>query len=227
MKTSITIKETKQTIANKPESYSKYINTLNADMQRADRIGGINLAKACYEAKEHIKGGEWEDYTTIKSFAENTLDIKPARVAQLIKGYEVIGELYNYLHEECEDEDEQKAIQNIMETYTISHYYELRNIDPYTIGAYALDEFITPDMSVAELKKFVSEIKRPSDEDEQDEQGENGEDEQDENGEDEQNEQDENPEIIVKNADEAELLYKTVLQMISEGKTLKIDIDTI
>ena len=217
MKTSITIKETKQAIANKPESYSKYINTLNADMQRADRIGGINLAKACYEAKEHIKGGEWEDYTTIKSFAENTLDIKPARVAQLIKGYDVIGELYNYLHEECESEDEQKAIKEIMEAYTITHYYELRNIDPCTIGAYAVDEFITPEMSVAELKKFVSELNANVDED-----IENDKDEQDE-----QDEQGENSEIIVKNADEAELLYKTVLQMISEGKTLKIDIDTI
>lgn len=219
MKTSITIKETKQLIANKPESYSKYINTLNADMQRADRIGGINLAKACYEAKEHIKGGEWEEYTTIKSFAENTLDIKPARVTQLIKGYDVIGSLYNYLHEECDNEDEQKALEEIMESYTITHYYELRNIDPYTIGGYALGGFITPDMSIAELKKFVSEINANVDED--------GEDEQDENGEDGEDEQDENPEIIVKNADEAELLYKTVLQMISEGKTLKIDIDTI
>ena len=214
MKTSITIKETKQAIANKPESYSKYINTLNADMQRADRIGGINLAKACYEAKEHIKGGEWEDYTTIKSFAENTLDIKPARVAQLIKGYDVIGSLYNYLHEECDSEDEQKAIEEIMEAYTITHYYELRNIDPYNIGAYALGGFITPDMSVAELKKFVSEINANVDEDSED-------------SEDSEDEQSENPEIIVKNADEAELLYKTVLQMISEGKTLKIDIDTI
>lgn len=222
MKTSITIKETKQTIANKPESYSKYINTLNADMQRADRIGGINLAKACYEAKEHIKGGEWEDYTTIKSFAENTLDIKPARVAQLIKGYDVIGSLYNYLHEECDNEDEQKAIEEIMESYTITHYYELRNIDPYTIGGYALGGFITPDMSVAELKKFVSEINANVDED-----GEDGQDGQDENGEDGEDSEDETPEIIVKNADEAELLYKTVLQMISEGKTLKIDIDTI
>lgn len=220
MKTSITIKETKQAIANKPESYSNYINTLNADMQRADRIGGINLAKACYEAKEHIKGGEWENYTTIKSFAENTLDIKPARVAQLIKGYDVIGSLYNYLHEECDNEDEQKALQEIMESYTITHYYELRNIDPYTIGGYALGGFITPDMSVSELKKFLSEINANVDEDSEDEQDENGE-------QDEQDEQDENPEIIVKNADEAELLYKTVLQMISEGKTLKIDIDTI
>jgi len=219
MKTSITIKETKQTIANKPESYSNYINTLNADMQRADRIGGINLAKACYEAKEHIKGGEWENYTTIKSFAENTLDIKPARVAQLIKGYEVIGNLYNYLHEECEDEDEQKAIETIMESYTISHYYELRVENCYNIGSLAVNNHITPDMSVSELKKFLAELH---------EQDEDGEDEQDENGEqDEQDEQDENPEIIVKNADEAELLYKTVLQMISEGKTLKIDIDTI
>lgn len=221
MKTSITIKETNQTIANKPESYSNYINKLNADMQRADRIGSINLAKACYEAKERIKGGEWEDYTTIKSFAENTLNIKPARVAQLIKGYEVIGALYNYLHEECENEDEQNAITEIMENYTISHYYELRNVNPYNIGAYALGGFITPDMSVAELKKFVSEINANVDE--------NGEDEQDEQdeGENSEDEQDENPEIIVKNADEAELLYKTVLQMISEGKTLKIDIDAI
>ena len=103
-----------------------------------------------------------------------------------------------------------------MESYTITHYYELRNIDPYTIGGYALGGFITPEMSVAELKKFVAELNANVDEDEQDE-----------NGEDEQDEQDENPEIIVKNADEAELLYKTVLQMISEGKTLKIDIDTI
>ena len=170
MKTSITIKETKQAIANKPESYSKYINTLNADMQRADRIGGINLAKACYEAKEHIKGGEWEDYTTIKSFAENTLDIKPARVAQLIKGYDVIGNLYNYLHEECDSEDEQNALKEIMESYTITHYYELRNIDPYTIGGYALGGFITPEMSVAELKKFVAELNANVDEDEQNEQ---------------------------------------------------------
>lgn len=220
MKTSITIKETKQTIANKPESYSNYINTLNADMQRADRIGGINLAKACYEAKEHIKGGEWENYTTIKSFAENTLDIKPARVAQLIKGYDVIGSLYNYLHEECEDEDEQKALKAIMESYTITHYYELRNIDPYTIGGYAVDNSITPDMSVAELKKFLSELNANADEDE----GENGEDDDEDEGE---NDEDENPEIIVKNAEQAELLYKTVLQMINEGKTLKIDIDTI
>lgn len=220
MKTSITIKETKQAIANKPESYSKYINTLNADMQRADRIGGINLAKACYEAKEHIKGGEWEDYTTIKSFAENTLDIKPARVAQLIKGYDVIGNLYNYLHEECDSEDEQNALKEIMESYTITHYYELRNIDPYTIGGYALGGFITPEMSVAELKKFLAELNANADED-----GEDGED--DENGEDGENNEGENPEIIVKNADEAELLYKTVLQMISDGKTLKIDIDTI
>lgn len=216
MKTSITIKETKQAIANKPESYSNYINTLNADMQRADRIGGINLAKACYEAKEHIKGGEWENYTTIKSFAENTLDIKPARVAQLIKGYEVVGNLYNYIHEECEDEDEQKAIESIMESYTISHYYELRVENCYNIGSLAVNNYITPDMSVSELKKFLAELH---------EQDEDGEDEQDENG--EQDEQDENPEIIVKNADEAELLYKTVLQMISDGKTLKIDIDTI
>lgn len=220
MKTSITIKETKQTIANKPESYSNYINTLNADMQRADRIGGINLAKACYEAKEHIKGGEWEDYTTIKSFAENTLDIKPARVAQLIKGYEVIGNLYNYLHEECEDEDEQKAIEAIMESYTISHYYELRVENCYNIGSLAVNNHITPDMSVAELKKFLAELNANADEDD-------GNGEGDENDEDGENDEDENPEIIVKNADEAELLYKTVLQMISEGKTLKIGIDTI
>jgi hypothetical protein len=218
MKTSITIKETKQTIANKPESYSNYINTLNADMQRADRIGGINLAKACYEAKEHIKIGEWEEFTTIKSYAE-TLTIKHARVIQLIKGYEVIRDLYNYIHEECDNEDEQKALQEIMEKYTITHYYELRNIDPCTIGAYALDRFITPNMSVAELKKFLSEINANTDEGEQDG--------DDENGDDEQDNDNENPEIIVKNADEAELLYKTVLQMISEGKTLKIDIDTI
>ena len=220
MKTSITIKETKQTIANKPESYSNYINTLNADMQRADRIGGINLAKACYEAKEHIKGGEWEDYTTIKSFAENTLDIKPARVAQLIKGYDVISNLYNYLHEECEDEDEQKALKAIMESYTISHYYELRVENCYNIGSLAVNNHITPDMSVSELKKFLAELHEQDEQDSEDGEDENG-------GQDEQDEQDENPEIIIKNADEAELLYKTVLQMISEGKTLKIDIDTI
>lgn len=229
MKTSIIIKETKQALANNPVKYGEYVDSLVTALTKADRMGNIELGRIFTDAKHKIELGDWSEVNTFKEFVETYTTISNSRATQILKGYEVYTNLLDYYYltynanitpEEWAGNDD-LILNNFIElltTYTITHFYELKNLEPADIENLAEDEIITPDMSVKELKKAVTDWLK-SDEDSDSEDSDN-----DENGEDSDNDSEDENEIYIRNADDAETLYKKLLGMINEGKSLKINL---
>lgn len=238
MKTSIIIKETKQALANNPVKYGEYVDNLVTALTKADRMGNIELGRIFTDAKEKIALGEWSDVDNFKQFVETYTTMSNSRATQILKGYDVYTNLLDYYYETYnatytpemwleDNETENENFVEVLATYTITHFYELKNLEPADVENLAEDEIITPDMSVKELKKAVTDWLK-SDEDSDNE--ENGEDsDNEENSEDSDTEEnsedsDTDSEIYIRNADDAETLYKKLLGMINEGKSLKINL---
>lgn len=227
MKTSIIIKETKQALANNPVKYGEYVDSLVTALTKADRMGNIELGRIFKEAKQKIELCEWADVDNFKQFVETYTEMSNSRATQILKGYEVYTILLNYYYEiynaDCtpemwleQNETENENFVKILTTYTITHFYELKNLEPADIKTLAIEGVITFDMSVKELKKAIAEWLNADEDDSE------GNEDNDSEGED--NDSEENSEIYVRNADEAELLYKTILGMLNEGKTLKVNL---
>lgn len=231
MKTSIIIKETKQALANNPVKYGEYVDNLVTALTKADRMGNIELGRIFTDAKEKITLGEWSDVDNFKQFVETYTTMSNSRATQILKGYEVYTNLLDYYYETYnatyapemwleENETENENFVEVLATYTITHFYELKNFEPADVETIATEGIITPDMSVKELKKALNEwLNADNTDSDSDSEGDSDTD----NNEDDTNNE-ENPEIYVRNADEAELLYKTILGMLNEGKTLKINL---
>ena len=228
MKTAIIIKETKQALANNPVKYGEYVDSLVTALTKADRMGNIELGRIFKDAKEKIELGEW-DVENFKQFVETYTEMSNSRATQILKGYEVYTNLLGYYYltynanvtpEEWAGNDD-LILNNFIElltTYTITHFYELKNLEPADVENLAVDETITPDMSVKELKKAVTDWLKSDDDSDSD----NGNGDDSESDSDSENE--DSNEIYIRNADDAETLYKKLLGMINEGKSLKINL---
>lgn len=232
MKTSIIIKETKQTLANNPIKYGEYVDNLVTALTKADRMGNIELGRIFAEARNKIELGEWTDVDNFKQFVETYIEMSNSRATQILKGYDVYTALLDYYYEKynsgfvippeeyTESEEINTAFIELLTTYTITHFYELKNLEPHDIETLAFEGTIKPDMSVKELKKALADwLKADEDDSEGEGDGDKGTDGNDSN--------EETPEIYVRNADEAELLYKTILGMLNEGKTLKVNLSDL
>ena len=215
MKTSIIIKETKQALANNPVKYGEYVDNLVSTLAKADRAGNLELGRVFKEARRKIQSGEWEDVTTFKEFIENCTEMSNSRATQILKGYDVYVSLIDYLHFtydiDVTDEDADSALIEIIERYTVTHFYELKSLDPADIETLATEGTITPDMSVKELKKAISEWLKSDGSDDSDDS-------------DDTDDSEDINEIYIRNEDDAESLYKTLLGMLNEGKALKINL---
>lgn len=233
MKTSIVIKETKQALANNPIKYGEYVDSLVTALTKADRIGNIELGRIFKDAKIKIELGEWTDVDNFKQFVETYTEMSNSRATQILKGYEVYIDLLSFYYVTYntnstpeiwleENETENTNFVEILATYTITHFYELKNLEPHDIETLAIEGTITPDMSVKELKKAITEWLNTDDYNE----GE-GDTDNDSNEGEGDTDNEETPEIYVRNADEAELLYKTILGMLNEGKTLKVNLSDL
>ena len=226
MKTSIIIKETKQALANNPVKYGEYVDNLVTALTKADRMGNIELGRIFTDAKHKIELGDWNEVNTFKEFVETYTEMSASRATQILKGYEVYTNLLDYYYEtynaNCTPEmwidDNETTNENFVEilaTYTITHFYELKNLDPHDVETLAIEGIINPDMSVKELKKALADWLK-SDEDSNEGDG--------DTDTDTDSDSEETSEIYVRNADEAEMLYKSILGMLNEGKTLKINL---
>ena len=232
MKTAIIIKETKQALANNPVKYGEYVDSLVTALTKADRMGNIELGRIFKDAKEKIELGEWSDVENFKQFVETYTEMSNSRATQILKGYEVYTNLLGYYYltyntnvtpEEWAGNDD-LILDNFIElltTYTITHFYELKNLEPADVENLAVDETITPDMSVKELKKAVTDWLKSDDDSDSD----NGNGDDSESDSDSENE--DSNEIYIRNADDAETLYKKLLGMINEGKSLKINLTNL
>ena len=216
MKTNITVKVNESTkLANTPKAYSDYIISLNNAMRKADRLGGLTLGEILKQAKAKIADGAkaWGEYKNVSEFAENKCNLSKSRVTQLITGRCVYDSLMNYPTYYTIDEDFKKAIN---ETFTVSHFYEMKNIPNEDINTYFANGTFNSEMSVADLKKTIKELSNPDEND-----GENDGDGNGENGENENND------FEIRNADDAESLYKEILKKLEKGETLTIKIATL
>lgn len=220
MKTSITIKETKQTLANKPESYGKYINDIVTSLNKADRICGLELGRTLYSAREKITSGEWgEDITSMAKFTEEYTDLTTARTTQILKGYEVYKNLYDASDLEP-DTEEIKLICGLLENYTVTHFYELRSFNNDDILQLLKNDTINADMSVSELKKALKALTEPEEGDGDEPEPKDG--DGDGDGDDENGER-----FTIRTIDDANELYNRLLAILDGGNTLTIDITTI
>lgn len=228
MKTSIIIKETKQALANNPVKYGEYVDNLVTALTKADRMGNIELGRIFADARNKIELGEWTDVDNFKQFVETYTEMSNSRATQILKGYEVYTALLDYYYAKynanCTPEmwldDNETTNENFVEilvTYTITHFYELKNLEPHDIETIAIDGIITPVMSVKELKKAIADWLKSDSDGDGDSEG-NGEES------DSDNENEDSNEIYIRNTDDAETLYKTLLGMLNEGKALKINL---
>lgn len=217
MKTSITVKVSESTkLANNPKAYSDYIITLNNAMRKADRLGGLTLGEILTQAKAEIADGAkaWNEYKNVSEFAENKCNISKSRVTQLITGRCIYDSLMNYATYYIIDGDLKKAIN---ETFTVSHFYEMKNLPNEDINTYFANGTFNSEMSVADLKKTIKELSNP------DENDGDGNDENNGNGDENEN----NNDFEIRNADDAESLYKEILKKLEKGETLTIKIATL
>lgn len=215
MKTSITVKVNESTkLANTPKAYSEYIISLNNAMRKADRLGGLTLGEILTQAKVEIADGAkaWGEYKNVSEFAENKCNLSKSRVTQLITGRCVYDSLMNYATYNTIDKDLKKAIN---ETFTVSHFYEMKNIADEDINTYFANGTFDSEMSVAELKKTIKELSNPDDSDDTD--GENS----------ENDGENENNDFEIRNADDAESFYREILKKLEKGETLTIKIATL
>lgn len=226
MKTSIIVKvnETQQ-LANNPVSYSKYVNSITTAMKKADRMGGLELGKILSDVRDNIIDGAkgWEKYTAVADFAESECNISKSRCSQLITGYHIF-QLYSaYVSEKDFDGfvcDEMKTAVN--ESFTVSHFYELKTISEYDANIYFSNGTFTVDMSVSELKKTIKELNEIS----PDDSDETNDSDNDTDDSDDTDDTDENT-LEIRNADDAESLYKDILKKLERGEILTIKIATV
>lgn len=226
MKTSIIIKETKQALANNPVKYGEYVDNLVSTLAKADRMGNLELGRIFKEARRKIQSGEWEDVNTFKEFIENCTEMSNSRATQILKGYDVYVSLIDYLHftynidiQSDNIEEEDNSLISIIAKYTVTHFYELKSLEPHDIENLVSEGIITPDMSVKELKKAIAEWLNA---DEDNSEGEGNDSDSDDS--DDSDDNDDSNEIYIRNVDDAENLYKTLLGMLNEGKTLKVNL---
>ena len=217
MKTTITIKETKQALANNPKSIAKYITELNDSLKKADRDGNFALAKVLYSVDDTIKQGllsDWTDFKSAADFAEKLTGIKKARTSQLIKGYSIYLDIKDFIDvNEDDDIDIDPEMIKALNIYTITHMYHLKGLEPYEIHDLFKSGTLTADMSVSDLQKALKASCEDNTDGENDTDGENT-----ENAENE---------IIIRNEEQAEQLYKDIIEMLGRGETISITLSTL
>lgn len=230
---------TKQDVnINNPEQAKKELENRLALANKADYMTGWLLAEMVHAVAVEIKSKNenYSAYKTLKDFIEDFGSISNGAASQLNGAYETRDKITMLLATADLDTYWENVTNNCSYSYLYtlkplidkSEHFEQYNSDDlaikYTCQTDMLNDFVdsyalTSGESIKELQKYVKEfLTIPSDDDDGDEDGNNDEDDGDED------DSDENPiEMILRTADDVNVLYNVILMRVNEGIPIKVN----